>query len=48
MNPTPLAFGEQGGFLLQIMKAFPPIPEVKLVPQDVPGPQGPQADGKGA
>ena len=45
--PTPFAFGKRVGVLLQDLEAVPPIMVVKMFSQAVPGPQGPQASGKG-
>ena len=48
LTPTSLAFGKRVGLFIQYPEAVPPVLEVKVVPQAVPVPQGPQADRKWA
>ena len=47
LTPTPIEFGKQGAMLLQDPGTSPPVLSVKMVPQAVPVPQGPQAAVKG-
>ena len=47
LTPKPLTFLKQGGVTLQDLETVHPVLVVKLIPQFVPGMQGPQADGKG-
>ena len=47
LTPIPLVFGERGGVFLQDPEDVPPLLAVEVVPQEVPGPWGPCAVGKG-
>ena len=48
LTPAPLALGKWGGVTLQDPETVPPLLAVKMIPQAVTGPRGPQESGKGA
>ena len=48
MTPTPLAFGKQGGVLLQDPDTVPPVLAVKMIPHAVIDMRRPKASGKGS